>query len=170
MIDSDNKHKNWEKSIGPRIEELEDRGFDLEAFYLYSATIEFMLQSTIENQEKWIKHLVSKSKLRFEGITEKKLLEQPLGVLIKIFAQYCDDKQLISKLNEFNSFRKIITHRLLNNPIESLNDKAKQKRLTYYSLIKKLAEYNLFMIQKQIVKNKRKISAREVKKTKSKSS
>lgn len=168
MINSNDRHKNWNKSIDPRIEELERRGFYLEAFYFYSATIEFQLQEAIEYQELWLNHLAKKSKMTYVPTPEKTLQEQPLGVLIKSFARYCDDGELVSQLNEFNSFRKTITHRLLSNTVESLNLKAKNKRIRYYELVVKLAKYNLFLVRKTITSNKRKVGARDTIKTKSK--
>lgn len=157
MINSNDRHRNWDESIDPRIEELERRGFYLEAFYFYSATIEFQLQEAIEYQEVWLNHLAKKSNMKYVPTPVKTLQEQPLGALIKSFARYCDDDVLVSQLNEFNSFRKTITHRLLSNTVESLNLKAKNKRTRYYELVIKLAKYNLFMIKKRIASDKRKI-------------
>lgn len=159
MIDSKDRHKNWDESFDPRIEELERRGFYLEAFYFYSATIEFQLQEAIHYQEVWLNQLARKSKMTYVPTPVKTLQEQPLGVLIKYFARYCDDEELVSQLNEFNSFRKTITHRLLTNTVESLNSKAKNKRARYYELVIKLAKYNIFMIKKTIASSKRKTGA-----------
>ena len=156
VVSSDDRHKNWDTSIDPRIEELERRGFYLEAFYFYSATIEFQLQEAIGYQEEWLNHLAKKSSMSFIPTPVKTLQEQSLGLLIKIFSRCCDDTKLISELNEFNSFRKTITHRLLNNTVESLNAEAKSKQTKYYKLVIKLAKYNIFLINKRMVSSKRK--------------
>lgn len=170
MINSNDRHKNWSESIDPRIEELERRGFYLEAFYFYSATIEFQLQEAVEFQEMWMSHLAKKSKMSFVPTPVKTLQEQPLGTLIKIFARYCDDAELVSQLNEFNSFRKTITHRLLSNSVKSLNNMARTKRTKYYELVVKLSKYNLFLIRKKTSSNKRKKLARDPIESKSESS
>lgn len=168
MINSNDRHRNWDESIDPRIEELERRGFYLEAFYFYSATIEFQLQEAVELQEMWLSHIAKKSKMSFVPTPVKTLQEQPLGVLIKTFARHCDDTELVSQLNEFNSFRKTITHRLLSNTVESLNKKAKTKKTRYHELVVKLAKYNLFLISKKISSDKRKAHVRDTIKPESK--
>ena len=155
------RNKNWDEYIDPRIDELTNNNFFLEASYLYSAVIEHILQNAIGYQEEWFVRLLKKSKLRFVKTKPKELREKTLGQLIGIFSRYCDDKEIISQLNEFNSFRIQLVHRLLDHSIEDLNKEAQKKQRTYNQLVAKLSNYNVMILKKIIRNNNRLINKKE---------
>ena len=148
---------NWDKFIDPRIEQLKKGGFCLEAFYLCSAIIEFLLQASITTQEKWISVLLKESQMKFISSSEDLLKEKTLGQLINIFSKYCNDNLLISELNNFNSFRITLVHKLLDQDIIVLNDTAKLRLVTYNKLVSKLSRYSMKINEKQIRSSNRKI-------------
>lgn len=154
------RNKNWDEYIDPRIDRLTKNKFFLEAFYLYSSVIEHILQKAIEFQEEWIVRLLKKSKIRFVKTKPKDLKEKTLGQLIAIFSRYCDDEEIISQLNNFNSFRIKLVHRLLDHSIEDLNKEAQRKQITYNELVSKLSRYNVMILEKEIRSNKRIIHKR----------
>ena len=90
----------WDKEIDPRIEELRKNNYHLEAFYLFSNTLEFVLRGSIMFQQDWINNLVNKSGLKYKKVELKKLESKTLGELISMFdVHYCKDKELVDKLN-----------------------------------------------------------------------
>jgi hypothetical protein len=152
------RYDNWDSEIDPRIEKLTRNGFYLEAFYLYSATLEHCLQDAIRYQEEWVKHTLQKSSLRFETISPENLKEKTLGQLISLFARYCADTDLISKLHEFNSSRKKFVHRILDHSMKELDSEAKSKTKTYNELVSKVSRYNVQILNKKIKAHRRKIN------------
>ncbi len=149
------RDENLDKYIDSRIEGLHKNNFYLEAFYLSSAVIEHTLHLTILFQEEWIAKLLKRYKIKFELNSSEKLKEKTLGQLISIFAKYCDDDELISKLNDFNSFRKRTVHYLLDNSLEDLNLEAKNKSLLYLELVSKLNRRSIRFLKKHIKQLKR---------------
>lgn len=162
----DDRDKNWEEHVDPRIDELTENKFFLEAFYLYAAVIEHTLQKTIGFQEEWLARVLKKSKLGFVKTKKKDLEEKTLGQLIGIFARYCNDEEIISKLNEFNSMRTKLVHHLLDYSIENLNKETQKKQTTYHELVSRLSNYNVMILEKIIRSNNRLISKRTKKRTK----
>jgi hypothetical protein len=152
MVD---RFKNWNEYIDPRIEELTDKGFYLEAFYLFSITVEHILKESIRYQEEWIQIVLKKSKIKFE---KTKTEGKPLGFLIGLFAKYYTDTALVSKLSSFNITRNKITHKLMDHPISQLNNEAKNKTFLYYELISEISSYNVKILGKTIGAHKRRIS------------
>ena len=125
-VDINDREKNWDEYIEPRIKVLQKNGFDLESFYLCSATIEHSLQCAIQLQEEWIAKVVTRSKLKFEKTDTKKLEGMTLGQLILLYSRYSNDQKLISQLNQFNSLRIKFIHKLLDTSIQILNEEAKK--------------------------------------------
>lgn len=145
-----NRYDNWDAHVDKRIQDLISKGFYLETIYVYSATIEFVLQESIRYQEEYLLRLLKKSNLGFKKTDAKKLSEKSLGQLIQLFGCYCKDSLLISKLNEFNSFRKKVVHYLLDHSVSNLNEEAKKKQALYYELVSKVSRYNLAIIDKNL--------------------
>lgn len=141
---------DWEQEHEEHIKKLQDNNFFIEAFYYYSMEIEGILQKGINYQEKWIENLLKKSKFNFKKNDPKALRDKPLGELIKIFGSYCRDEKLISRLNEFNSFRKKIVHHLSETSIDLINREAKEKNSKYYLLAGDLYKYYNEVLEKHI--------------------
>ncbi|PIZ01079.1 hypothetical protein COY61_00775 [bacterium (Candidatus Gribaldobacteria) CG_4_10_14_0_8_um_filter_33_9] len=152
-----NRDKNWDDYIYPRIDDLIKKDFYLEAFYLCSATIEHTLQSAIQIQEKWIKNVINHSGLKFRNTDFEKLSNFTLGRLISYFSRYCDNVQLISELNKFNSLRIKFVHKLLDFSLKELNEEAKINFEIYWKLVAKLSRYMIWINCKQIRSIKRKM-------------
>lgn len=154
------KHRSefeiWDLEIDPRIEQLRTNNFHLEAFYLYSNTLEFILKSSIMSQQDWISGLVVKSGLTYKKTKIKTLDDKTLGQLIHLFSEHCSDKILINELENFNSFRVQVSHKLFQNDISKLNNSAKKYYTMYNLLVSKICRYNIFLNTKRI----RKIRAR----------
>lgn len=158
------KLQNWRNEINPRIEKLETNGFYLEAFFLYSAMLEFLLQETISSSEDWIAHLLSKSSFEFKKYEKKELEKLTLGQLIGIFTRYCKDKKLILKLNDFNSLRINFVHHILAEDPTQLNLRAKKHAVDYYELVLILGTYSSKIIKKLTRKLKSEIKNLSLKK------
>src|SRR3989344_1266062 len=137
----DEREKNWDKYIDPRIDDLIKNGFYLEAFYICAATIEHALQSAILNSEGWIEQLTRRTSVKFKKTDEKKIRDMTLGKLIQNFSRYTDDTNLVSQLESFNRIRIRFVHKLLNSSIEELNQEAKDNQTTYYTLVAKLYRF-----------------------------
>lgn len=147
-----NRLYNYRKEFDPRIKSLIRDKYYLEAFYIFSATIESLLQVIIFTQEDWINNLAKKSNLRLSKTPSKTLKEKTLGQLIVIFSKYCTDETLISQLNDFNSLRKKIVHRLLDHAVIDLNTVVEKKIANFYSLISKLTDYGIDLLDKTLRK------------------
>lgn len=148
---------DWEDDLDKRVDKLVKNKFFLEAFYLYSAELESILQKAVEHQEDWVEVLLNKSKLKLIKNNQAKLKEKTLGELISLFARYCNNEMLISRLNDFNSFRKKIVHYLSRSPIEITNEQAKKRRISYYQLVSELHEYNIDILTKHNRRLRRKL-------------
>jgi hypothetical protein len=109
-------------------------------------------------QQDWINNLVNKSGLKYKKVELKKLESKTLGELISMFdVHYCKDNQLVDKLNNFNSFRVKVSHKILSHNILKLNNEAEKYYTTYNDLIANLCRYNMFLIGKNLRKSKNKI-------------
>lgn len=146
----------WDTHIDPRIDALVKHNFYIEAFYLSSSTIEFLLQMIIVSQEEWMGDVVQKRGFKFKARTVKELDKETLGQLIKIFSGYCSDERLIQDLNEYKELRNTI-HNLLVFDIKQLNNLAKRKFTVYYSLVSKLCRYGMKLNEKKVRSIKREI-------------
>ncbi len=142
--------EEWDKQIDPRIDSLRKDGYYLEAFYLFSNTIEFILRRSILLQESWIFNILIKNGLSFKRISVKELENKTLGDLINSFSRYSKDTQLISKLNNFNSFRIKIIHKVLESDITKLNREADAFYLKYNEIVSKLCRFNMLLLSKEI--------------------
>lgn len=144
--------ENWDKQIDPRIDSLRKDGYYLEAFYLFSNTIEFILRGSILLQESWILNISKRSGMSFKKTSVKELEKKTLGDLINLFSKYSSDTNLISKLNNFNSFRIRIIHKILKSNISKLNTEADAFYLKYNEIVSQICRYNMSLIGKQIKK------------------
>jgi|SRR5581483_28104 len=147
----------WNKFIDPRVDKLVRNKLYLEAFYLFFAAVEFILQANIQSQEEWILMNLHKRGVKFDPTPVSILQKKPLGELIKLFSRYCEDSDLIFKLNNFNSFRITTVHKLMDQDIDKLNLKAKSSLKSYHELIAKLSRYGLKISNKKIASFSRKI-------------
>jgi hypothetical protein len=146
----DDIFKNWDEQIDPRIESLRKDGYHLEAFYLFTNTVEFILRSSILLQESWIFNCIKRSGLSFKRNSVGDLEKKTLGDLINLFSRYSNDTQLIGKLNNFNSFRIKIIHKVLKSDIAKLNIEASASYVKYNEIVAKVCRYNMSLVGKQI--------------------
>jgi|GEM_PF-4855763 len=153
-----NRFENWDLYLDPRIEQLKKNSFHLEAFYLYSATIEHCLQDAVILQEELLDRLAKRSGLKYKQSGEKTIREKTLGEVIKYFSKYDDDPALVSRLNAFNSLRKKVVHKLLDNSLEQLDKEVKSKYREYSDLVRDLCKYNVRLLDKTLRMHNRDIS------------
>lgn len=159
MLSTKDAFEVWDKEIDPRIDFLRNNNHHLEAYYLYSNTIEFLLRMAIMSQEIWNKNLLKRSGINFKVLKESDLEDRTLGELIKFFSRYCDDPLIIGELSRFNAFRKKVLHNLLKESISNLNKEADKIYVTYNSLVSKICRYNIKINKKHINHYNRKLKS-----------
>jgi hypothetical protein len=152
-----NPYEVWDKEIDPRIELLRADKYHLEAFYLFSTTLEFTLRETIIQQERGISNLLSRSKFSYKKQTLEDLESKTLGQLITLFTRFYNEEAIVEELKNFNAFRTKVIHKLIEGNISELNKKASHFYSRYNMLIANLSRYNMSLSEKEIRRLNRRI-------------
>ncbi len=118
-----------------RIFNLYEKKFYIESVILMSNIVEGLLVIMIEDQENYLANILQEKTIKFQPKKLDALIKKTLGQLIENFSIYSKDTILISNLNNFNSLRVNMAHKLLtNSDIRKEDIRAKEIFKKYISL------------------------------------
>lgn len=151
--------KKYEKELEPRMKKLFDNKQFLELFTFMSYILEKQMQETISSYEELMKAISSKYGIGFsiKEIYNKDKLT--LGQLNRYLSVYCNNKELLGEIENFNRLRVRIIHNVF---LHDINDIEKEIENYYpegfFRLLTKLSRIDCRSLEKTTLLLKEEIS------------